>query len=66
MKTNKLVSLTEKHTGGLNSGIKYYADSKEISWEKFQEIKNGAVSLECLSNANKNGVWVFYTTAVMN
>jgi hypothetical protein len=66
MKTTKHIELIEKHTGGLHSGIKYYADDKQISREEFQDIKNEACRLECMSNSQTNGVWTFYTTAVLN
>jgi len=60
----KHIQLEEKHTGGLHLGIKYYADNKRVSESEFREIKERATRLECMSNANKNGVMVFYTTAV--
>jgi hypothetical protein len=62
----KSIQLTEKHAGGLHLGIKYYADSKRISREEFQDIKNRAARLENMSNSQQNGVWVFYTTACFN
>jgi len=62
----KSIQLTEKHTGGLHLGIKYYADSKQISCEEFQDIKQRAHKLECMSNSQVNGVWTFYTTARFN
>jgi hypothetical protein len=66
MKTTKRIDLMEKHTGGLHLGIKYYADGKQISQKEFQSIKSDAARLECMSNSQTNGVWTFYTTAVLN
>lgn len=66
MKATKRIELKEKHTGGLHLGVKYFADGKRISEAEFREIKERAARLECMSNSQTNGVWVFYTTAVMN
>lgn len=47
---------------------RYYADGKRITREAFQAIKNEAISrgrLECLSNARVNGVYTFYSVAVI-
>jgi len=63
---SKSIQLTEKHTGGLHNGIKYYADHKRISREEFQDIKQRADKLECMSNGSVNGVMTFYTTARFN
>lgn len=62
------IELKEVNDGGSmrSEHSKYYADGKRVTREKFNEIKQSAVRLECLSNSQTNGVWTFYSFARFN
>ena len=69
MKTRH-IDLEEIAIGGIGSAeTRYKIDGKRATAEEFRELKRKALSpggkLECLSNAQVNGVWYFYSVAVI-
>jgi hypothetical protein len=63
MKTETHIDLREVAIGGIGSPeTRYYANDKRVSREEFRAIKDGS-TLECMSNANVNGVTTFYSVA---
>ena len=57
--------LEQIELGGLGGSLTHYkVDGRRVECAEFNRIKHGATRLECLSNANRAGVWHFWSVAV--